>query len=58
MNSKLPFPIEISDLRFSRGNNLPGYAVLEFDAPANPLKVYILKLLFDAFHNMSHIAIL
>ena len=41
MTSKLPVPSEVSDLRFLRGKTLPGYAVLEFDAATNPIRVFL-----------------
>jgi hypothetical protein len=41
MNSKLPLPSEITNLRFLRGDTLPGYAVLEFDTIANPIRVFL-----------------
>jgi hypothetical protein len=41
MNSKLPLPSEITNLRFLRGDTLPGYAVLEFDTVANPIRVFL-----------------
>jgi hypothetical protein len=36
VRSKLPYPIEISDLRFLRGDNWPGYAV----PPVRPIYWY------------------
>jgi hypothetical protein len=41
MNSKLPLPSEITNLRFLRGDTLPGYAVLEFDTTTNPTRVFL-----------------
>ena len=41
MNSKLPLLSEITNLRFLRGDTLRGYAVLEFDTVANPIRVFL-----------------
>jgi hypothetical protein len=41
MSSKFPLPSEVSDFRFLRGANLPGYVVLEFDTATNPIRVFL-----------------
>ena len=41
MTSKLPVPSKVSELRFLRSRTLPGYAVLEFDTAANPIRVFL-----------------
>jgi hypothetical protein len=57
LQSKLPYPIEISDLRFLRGDNLPGYAVLEFDTVANPIRVFLSRDQLERLVNDARITV-
>ena len=41
--SKLPLPSEVTDFRFLVSDSLPGVAVLEFDTPSNPVRVFLSK---------------
>jgi hypothetical protein len=38
---KLPLPSEASDFRFLVSASAPGHAVLEFDTPTNPVRVFL-----------------
>jgi len=41
--SKYPLPSEASDFRFLISDSAPGHAVLEFDTPSNPVRVFLSK---------------
>lgn len=45
--SKLPLPSEVSDFRFLIGDSTPGHAVLEFDTPTNPIRVFLSQAQLD-----------
>jgi hypothetical protein len=46
---KLPIPTEVSDLHFLRSDTLPpGYAVLELETGANPIRVQLEALVKHA----------
>jgi hypothetical protein len=45
--NKLPIPSEISGFRFWRIHKPPGFAVLEFDTAANPIRVFLSKAQLD-----------
>jgi hypothetical protein len=44
---KLPLPSRVSDFRFWRIHNPPGFAVLEFETAANPIRVFLSKEQLD-----------
>ena len=41
--SKLPLPSQVSSFRFLINKSLQGMAVLEFDTPTNPIRVFLSK---------------
>jgi hypothetical protein len=57
MTSKLPLPSEVTDLRFLRSENLSGYAVLQFDTAANPIRVFLSREQLDRLVRNARIAI-
>ena len=57
MNSKLPLPSEVSDFRFLRGANLPGYVVLELDTATNPIRIFLSRDQVGTLREKSGIAV-
>jgi hypothetical protein len=41
--SKLPWPVEVTDFAFLTSPAAPAHAVLEFQTAANPLRVFLTK---------------
>jgi hypothetical protein len=56
-NSKFPLPSEVSDLRFLRGANLPGYVVLELDTATNPIRIFLSRNQLELVVNRAGIAL-
>ena len=53
--SKLPLPVEASDFRFLVSASAPGHAVLEFDTPTNPIRVFLSKEQIERLETQARI---
>ena len=54
---KYPVPSEATDFRFLTSDEAPGHAVLEFDTPSNPVRVFISKELLKRLVTEAGIAV-